>query len=49
MKTKTSKQTYEAPETSVDFMEMERCILSVIETKKGLQDMDENNIYDEDF
>lgn len=49
MITKTPKQTYEAPDTSVDFIEMEQCILSVVETKKGLQDMDENNIYDEGF
>ena len=45
----STRQAYEAPDTSVDFIEMERCILSVVQTKKGLQDMDENSIYDEDF
>ena len=48
MITKTPKQTYEAPDTSVDFIEMEQCILSVVETRQ-LQDMEMNELYDEDF
>ena len=48
MKTLTGK-TYEAPDTSVDFIEMEQCILSVVETRQ-LQDWsDPNELYDEDF
>lgn len=48
MKTLTGK-TYEAPDTSVDFIEMEQCILSVVETRQ-LQDMNWNSLgEDEDF
>lgn len=47
MRTMTGK-TYEAPDTSVDFIEMEQCILSVVETRQ-LQDMEMNELYDEDF
>lgn len=48
MKTIIGK-AYEAPDTSVDFIEMERCILSVVESRQ-LQDWsDPNELYDEDF
>ena len=48
MKT-TTRQAYEAPDTSVDFIEMEQCILSVVQTNQ-LQDWDNpNELYDEDF
>ena len=48
MKTAKTRQAYEAPETSVDFIEMEQCILSVVQTKQ-LQDMDYNEVFEEDF
>lgn len=48
MTTNTPKQAYEAPETSVDFIEMERSILSVVSPNQ-MQDMDTNELYDEDF
>ena len=48
MKTAKTGQAYEAPETSVDFIEMEQCILSVVQTKQ-LQDMDYNEVFEEDF
>lgn len=49
MKTKTSiKLAYEAPETSVDVIEVEQCILSVVNPRQ-LGDMDPNELYDEDF
>ena len=47
MKAKTPKLAYEAPETSVDFIETEQCIMSV--QTRQLHDFDENEIYDEDF
>ena len=43
-----TKLPYEAPDTSVDVIVMERCILSVVEPRQ-LQDMDSNEMYDEDF
>ena len=46
MKTKTKKLAYEAPEASVDVIEMERSILSQVNTN-GLSDMNSNLIYDE--
>ena len=48
MKTAKTGQAYEAPETSVDFIEMEQCILSVVQTRQ-LNDMDPNELYNEDF
>ena len=42
------RQTYEAPDTSVDWIEMEQCILSTVNTRQ-LGDMDPNELYDEDF
>ena len=48
MKTAKTRQAYETPETSVDFIEMEQCILSVVQTKQ-LQDMDYNEVFEEDF
>ena len=48
MKT-TTRQAYEAPDTSVDFIEMEQCILSVVQPNQ-LRDWDNpNELYDEDF
>ena len=48
MKT-TTRQAYEAPDTSVDFIEMAQCILSVVQPRQ-LQDWDNpNELYDEDF
>lgn len=45
----STRQAYEAPDTSVDFIEMERCILSVVQTRQ-MQDMDWNSLgEDEDF
>ena len=45
MKTATqTRRTYEAPDTSVDLIEMEQCILST-----QLPNMDPNTVYDEDF
>lgn len=46
MRTKTPKLAYEAPETSVDFIEMEQCILS---TQNTIKDMDYNEVFEEDF
>ncbi|MBQ6176612.1 MAG: hypothetical protein IJK29_05380 [Bacteroidales bacterium] len=43
-----TRRTYEAPETSVDLIEMEQCILSTAKPGK-LDDMDPNDLYDEDF
>ena len=48
MKTAKTRQAYEAPETSVDFIEMEQCILSEVQTRE-LPNMDPNELYDEDF
>lgn len=48
MKTAKTRQAYESPETSVDFIEMEQYILSEVQTRQ-LQDMDPNELYDEDF
>lgn len=42
MKTKTKKLAYEAPETSVDWVEQEQCILL-----SNLRDMKSNDIFDE--
>ena len=48
MKTKTlTRLMYEAPETSVDVIETEQCIMSV--QTRQLHDFDENEIYDEGF
>ena len=44
MKTKTKKLAYEAPEASVDVIEMEQCFL-----QSNLRDMVKNEIYEEDF
>ena len=45
MRTETvTRRTYEAPETSVDLIVMEQCILST-----QLPNMDPNTVYDEDF
>ena len=44
MKTLTMKLTYEAPEASVDVVEMEQCFL-----QSNLRDFDKNVIYEEDF
>lgn len=44
MKTKTPKLAYEAPETSVDFIETEHCFL-----QSNLRDFEKNVIYEEDF
>ena len=52
MKTKVlTKLTYEAPEASVDVIEMERCFLQGTNIRSGqLQDWnDPNVVYDEDF
>ena len=50
MKTKAlTKLAYEAPDTSVDVIVMERCILSTTAETKQMQDMDMNEMYDEDF
>ena len=43
-----TKLPYEAPDTSVDVIVMERCILSGAEPGQ-LQDMEYNEIYDEEF
>ena len=43
-----NKLAYEAPDTSVDWIEMEECILSTV-TPRQLGDMDPNELYDEDF
>ena len=43
-----NKLAYEAPEMSVDWIEMEQCILSVVNPRQ-LGDMDPNELYDEDF
>lgn len=47
MKTKTTKLTYEAPETSVDLIVFEQCIMSITQTKQ-MSDMDVNTMYGED-
>ena len=44
MKTAKTEQAYEAPETSVDFIEMEQCFL-----QSNLRDFDKNVIYEEEF
>jgi hypothetical protein len=44
MKTNTPKQAYEAPETSVDVLEVEQCFL-----ESNLRDFDKKVIYEEDF
>ena len=45
-----TKLTYEAPEASVDVIEMERCFLQGTARTGQLQDWnDPNVIYDEDF
>ena len=50
MKTKTKKLTYEAPESSVDVIEMEQEFLQGTTRPKQLQDWDDpNTVYDEDF
>ena len=36
--------TYEAPDTSVDFIKMEQCFL-----QSNLRDFEKNVIYEEDF
>ena len=43
-----TRRTYEAPETSVDLIQMEQCILSTA-NPGSLQDMDPNDLYNEDF
>lgn len=48
MVTKTSRRTYEAPDTSVDLIEVEQCILSVVNPDQ-LNNMDPEELYDEDF
>ena len=48
MRTKTlTKLPYEAPDTSVDVIQTEQCILSA--GTQQMEDFDENEIYDEDF
>ena len=50
MKNRMMKPTYEAPEASVDLIEMERDFLQgTTITGTQLQDMNENGIYDDDF
>lgn len=43
-----TKRTYEAPDMSVQKIQMEQCILSTV-TPGSLQDMDPNDLYNEDF
>ena len=43
-----ARRTYEAPDTSVDWIELEQTILSDVRTKQ-LTDMDIYEMYDEDF
>lgn len=43
-----TKRTYEAPDMSVQKIQMEQCILSTV-TPGSLQDMDPNELYNEDF
>ena len=51
MRTETvTRQTYEAPETSVDVIEMERDFLQgTTITGNPLQNMDPEELYDENF
>ena len=42
MNTNTRKQAYEAPDTSVDYIETEQCFL-----QSNLKDMSGNDIFDE--
>ena len=48
MKTNTPKLAYEAPETSVDFIETERCFLQGTLNPGQMQDMNWNSLTDED-
>ena len=48
MKTNTRKQAYEAPDTSVDFIETERCFLQGTLNPGQMQDMDWNSLTDDD-
>lgn len=48
MKNNTLKQAYEAPETSVDFIEMEQCFLQGTMDTGQMQDMNWNRLTDED-
>ena len=43
-----ARRTYEAPDTSVDWIELEQTILSDVRPRQ-LQDMDPYEMYDEDF
>ena len=43
-----ARRTYEAPDTSVDWIELEQTILSDVRTKQ-LTDMELYEMYDEDF
>ena len=42
-------KAYEAPDTSVDFIEMEQCILSVVQPNQLRDWENPNELYDEDF
>lgn len=48
MKTAKTRQAYEAPETSVDFIEMEQCFLQGTMDTGQMQDMNWNRLTDED-
>lgn len=46
MKHTFAKLAYEAPETSVDWIEQERCFVATTGT---LQDMDKNSLFEDEF
>lgn len=48
MTTNTPKQAYEAPETSVDFIEMEQCFLQGTLNPGQLQEMNWNSLGEDD-
>ena len=48
MKTAKTGQAYEAPETSVDFIEMEQCFLQGTLNPGQMQDMNWNGLADDD-
>ena len=49
MQTAKTGQAYEAPETSVDFIEMEQCFLQGTLNPGQMQDMNWNGLADDDF
>lgn len=48
MNTNTRKKAYEAPDTSVDYIETEQCFLQGTLNPGQMQDMNWNSLSDED-